>query len=707
MVRKTTWLKLFCLLSGLSVISSSCFNPESFFTSKKNADDINVNNITSNDLAVNDKLNHKDLLASNITSSNFSKYFGLKLIQKADEKIDPNDLVNFKVGGFSADDSNGILSFIVTVERKNSSPIEFKQVSLEINGFLKKKIEREPSQESSSPNSETGEPNDSQASNNEHTDQPVIIHPGESTTETEPTPPSTTVDKDKQPEPSSSSTKLKIFSDQEIYKKIYDRSFSIGFYTRHWLRDPSDPNLPYKQLLYLSNGTGWLLDYQISPQNPDLYRLFIATNLHVAEGLWNRDDYDHPVLDSDIRLKPDTIGFSLGKSEQVNFGPQDSRFSNSSVKYVTYLSNNLFFNSSPNRSSALRVNNQRLSIPETVFTAVDFVNDQQTKNEFSDYWAQQFKGQFVNNRLGDKNLLNSSFPKDPQSRMKIADGYINKGIGLYKDFAVLSFVVNISQKRLTNEPVRSFSSAQTLRKYVLEAVNELNESSKIAKLPGQLNLTNQDVPYVDLDYPSVEANHPNALSIQEIDKAYIAGYPGVGQPGNSRAFSNRWVQNNLNPNPNYQLEPNIKAELVDRYQDLTGLIQSYHNKYYHQYGITQAVLRSSLKPGSSGSVVYSKYGLPFGIFWGGYSGRGDDGTGVFDYLANDTRKQVTVNVRFGSSRTPRQFKINIEPYNLIDGTNKEKYPNQTNSYRQALPGYLEWADDNRFSKDSTFLFSHP
>ncbi|SYV95017.1 Uncharacterised protein, partial [Mycoplasmoides gallisepticum] len=247
---------------------------------------------------------------------------------------------------------------------------------------------------------------------------------------------------------------------------------------------------------------------------------------------------------------------------------------------------------------------------------------------------------------------------------------------------------------LANETAQRYNGSRLLRKYVLEAIHELNESSRLAKLPGQLNLTNQDLPYVDLDYPSIDQNQPNAYSFEEINKAYIAGYPGVEDSSNSSRVNFRWVQNNLNKDPNYQLKPNINSGLVNKTQDITGLIQSYHNKYYHQYGITQEVLRSSLRSGSSGSVVYSKYGLPFGIFWGGYNGgdpqQEENNRGLFDYLANDTKKSLNINVRYSNPNRASRFKINIEPYNLIDGTNKQKYPNQTNSYREALAKYLVW-----------------
>lgn len=726
MAKKTTWLKLFCSLSGLSVIPSSCFNPESFFSFKNESDTIKLSNITSNDLTVSDKLTHNDLLASNITSSNFSQYFELKLVQKADEQQDLNNLVDIKVGGFSADDSNGILSFIVTLEKKNSNPVEFKQVSLEINGFLKKqepvsqpkndtdnvkKPENSNNDESTdtTPPPTSDEPSTDQeknpnSSDESSTDQQKTPNSDESTTDQSSSP--TTVDETKKPEPSSSETKLRVFSDQEIYKKIYDRTFSLEFYTRYTRKNSSNSNI--EQLYYLNNGTGWLLDYQVSPENPDLYRLFLATNLHVAQTLWNKNDFDRPV--TDLESAPETIGFSLGKSDQVEFSAQNSSLNNSVVKYATLLDNTAFYNRVPNRANSWRVSSQRLTIPQTVFAAVDFVNDQQTTQELSSYWANQFKTQFVNNRLDDKNLLEHTYPKDAESRTKIADKYLEQGIGLYKDFAVLSVIVNLSPKMLANESAQRYNASRLLRKYVLEAIHELNESSRLAKLPGQLNLTNLDLPYVDLDYPSIEQNQPNAYSFEEINKAYIAGYPGVENSSNASRVNFRWVQNNLNKDPNYQLKPNINSGLVNKTQDITGLIQYYHNKYYHQYGITQEVLRSSLRSGSSGSVVYSKYGLPFGIFWGGYNGgdpqQEENNRGLFDYLANDTKKSLNINVRYSNPNRASRFKINIEPYNLIDGTNKQKYPNQTNSYREALAKYLVWSQNNNFS-NSTYLFSHP
>ncbi|WP_027121840.1 MIP family Ig-specific serine endopeptidase [[Mycoplasma] imitans] len=684
MLKRSAWFKLFCALSGLSVIASSCGNMKG--SSMNEADAINLSNLTSRDLTVISKEPHDKVLASDINSSNFSNYFDIKLIKQAQQKQDPNTFVDISISDFVADDPNGVLTFSVNLTKKAINPSQTKQITLEIAGFLKKE-ETESTKDSA--NSDTT--NKDAATQNVSTNQQ-----------------NPNTNNSNKPDTSSSGTTLKVFNDQEIYKKIYDRSFSLEFYTHYAYYDKTKSTVD--DLYYVTNGTGWLLDYQVDSNNPNLYRLFLATNLHVAQTLWNNNDFDRPVTDLDP--KPETVGFSLGKSENPLFTAQNSRVNNSPVKYVSILDNQKFYDRLPNKNNVLRVDDRRLNIPKTIFAAVDFVNDQTTKEEFSSYWRDQFKQEFINGTVHDKNILERTYPKDEEERARIADKYIEKGIGLYKDFAVISFVVNISQKWFRGEDIQQYTNgSKLLRKYVLDAIDELKASSEIAKAPGQLNISNPNLPYIDIDYASVKYSRDNALSVDDIGKAYIAGYPGVKDSQQANAKINfRWVQNNINDDPNYQLANNIDSSLIDKTQDFNGLIQPYHNKYYHQYGITQKVERSSLRSGSSGSVVYSKYGLPFGIFWGGYNNISESdpnsNRGLFEYLANDKKILFSLNVNFADTGEQRRYTINVEPYNLIDGTDKTKYPNQTNSYRQSLAKYLASLRNDRFSK-STYLFSNP
>ncbi|MDC4182378.1 MIP family Ig-specific serine endopeptidase [Mycoplasma bradburyae] len=718
MLRKTGWFKLLCGLSAVSVVASSCFDPNKLFFSDKNK--VDVNSITNDDLKIEYKKEHSKIFASQINLDNYQEYFVVKLIKKNDNK-DLTDYVNIDLGDFNADDENGVLSFIVSVSVKNGDPKIKRSYSLEIDGFLKNPRNN----------------NNNNSSNSETTNSPVIIQPNQPKLD-KPIQPEIIPPTESKPEmnndlgndlssgnnsgdnldnsePDSSETsspsnraEVKVFSDNEIYHKIYKRSFSLQFYTRYNFNDPKDQM--NKTLYYVTNGTGWLLDYQKSVLNPNLYRLYVATNLHVAQTLWRANDFDNPI--NDLEKIPETVGFSIGKSDDVSFYPKPTPSFNKPAKYVTLLEDLPFYNKVPDNQNTYRVSSNRLlTIPRTIFAAVDFVRDEQTKRDFSSLWNSQFKGQFINGGLGGQNLLESAYSDNKQDRERLADQFIQKGIGLYKDFAVISFEVNIAQDIDSLNP-RALIGSKLLRKYVLDAVDELNESVKVAKTPGQYNLTNPNLPYVDIDYPSVKTSTDTAISLDDLHKAYIAGYPGIDEVEDNKSVNRfKWVQNNLSKDSESSLSPNISRNLLGRLQTFNGKIQSYHNKYYHQYGLTQEVERSSLQAGSSGSVVYSKYGLPYGIFWGGYNSGSKDGfvaqqeRGVFDYLAQSKKTEFKFNIRFDDSDQPMKYKINIEAYNLIDGTDKTKYPNQTNSYREALRKYL--ATKSHEKTKGTFLFPQP
>ncbi|SYV89704.1 lipoprotein, partial [Metamycoplasma alkalescens] len=100
--------------------------------------------------------------------------------------------------------------------------------------------------------------------------------------------------------------KFKKIDQEVLYSEIYDRSFSIKFGTKT------------KNGEFLSNGsgTGWLLDYHQYTNNPNKYKLFFATNLHVLGHFSNSlDDKLNEDLNYNDPSEDKVVGVAIGKSK--------------------------------------------------------------------------------------------------------------------------------------------------------------------------------------------------------------------------------------------------------------------------------------------------------------------------------------------------------------------------------------------------------
>ncbi|QZX48983.1 MIP family Ig-specific serine endopeptidase [Mycoplasma sp. E35C] len=679
--------KLFCGLTVTAIVSSSCVNLEFLKINKMTALEL-FHKLSKDDLSIQANQDLSDVLATNVSSLNYEKYFKVSINKDYIHSIGSDNQINHRIRNLIQDDTRGELSFTLEFYITNEGSTLTKDFNIELEGFKKEELTNTPTRKEE----DIKKPEETQS--DKGNDVEIMDNQ----------PPKSEV---KNPP-----TTAKVYSDQDIYKKIWKRSFALEFYSRYSYQDK---NTKARVNQYeVNNGTGWLLDYLTYPKKPGIYRVFLATNLHVAQAFKSDRDYITPIKGDNY---PQTIGFSIGKSPDVTFNAKNNTAANKEAQYVTYLEpdHGYFYDSIPNNESHYFLNNifrtSRLGRPQTIFAATDFVNDKKTASEFKDYWETNFYQNYIDGKLKKDELLElSDRNQGIVDRSVDANNFKNKGIGIYKDFAVISFLVDTDTSKIRGNS-REEIGARMISKYILDAIDELKASSEIAKNPIQPNVSNHNLPFVDIDYPSARRNQADKFNIKTLDRGFIAGYPGVRNDTNKIVKETtrfRWVQNNLSLDTTRPLQNNIPNARVLQMQNYNGLYQLFHRRFYHQYGVVQEIERSSLQKGSSGSVVYSKYGLPIGIYWGGYTSdkynsfTNQQQTGLFDYLAQD--KELNFDIQIKENNQTKKFTIHVEPYNLIDGTNKNKYPNQTNSYRHALKEYLKHIEYDKLQGKGSYLF---
>ncbi|QKT05714.1 MIP family Ig-specific serine endopeptidase [Mycoplasma sp. OR1901] len=448
----------------------------------------------------------------------------------------------------------------------------------------------------------------------------------------------------------------------DIYKEIYDRTFSVKFGVN--LEKNND------SFLASSAGTTWLLDYHKEDENK--YKLFFATNLHVIGMLSN-------TLDNSIAETlnyVDERGFeansiSIGKSNVPikDFSPKNNNFPYGGYEdyKATWLTNNEYFTnrekSDEDASRTTKATEGAISKPKLIFAGYDFI-----KHEYIDKYQEDAKRK-TQEKLDS--LANTSYdPDDKSSEVWALNNTLknNKYIPFYTDFAV--FEIDVDFTKMTSNYAEWFKNAiKALDKYIER--NSKNITPNQDKSISKYMLTTD---YITAEKQTGTDNLKNSKNI------YIGGYPAY-----ESSFSS-WSQNN----PVERNSDETWYNRAPKNSEAFGLpSRSYEEKMTNNnfspyttvfgktladfYGFIHSIHFSSLYYGASGSVVYNE----FGQIIGAYSG-------------------VSSKVKYGdlssiSSFTPlllsEDYTLNnntIKAYNLIDGTDKTKYEGQIASYRENL-----------------------
>ncbi|QVK02190.1 hypothetical protein I7636_01125 [Mycoplasma mycoides subsp. capri] len=447
--------------------------------------------------------------------------------------------------------------------------------------------------------------------------------------------------------------KFTTVSAEEIYKELYDRTFSIKFLTK----------LNNGGSLSNGTGTGWLLDYH-KYNNENKYKLFLATNLHVlsefSNSLTEEQNKEFNYYDPSNNK---VIAIGLGKAENVNdFSSKNNKtdFQNKITKY--YLSNQDFKNYSQidysNSNSELST---AISPPKIVFGAVDFMN-RKAVEKYDDAIKQSAEGYY--------NYKKDSLNDD--EKIAWEDYFKTKNIPIMVDFAVFEIDVDLSK------------TDDTLKSWINDAIKGLD--NYLERLKNTNNLPNQDKNISNhlqsKDYISAlftkDNNSNNLYNAKDI---YIAGYP----VNNKTTY---WMKNN--PTERSSDKSDIDWRISKSNKDIFGFANEFESSisivpnfgifdnYWHRvfanfYGYQYNINFSSLYYGASGSLAYNEFGQMIGIYNGVKSNVefGDllQHATIAPFLQSD-------NIKIGDNI--------IYAYNLIDGTDKTRYKYQKSSFRENL-----------------------
>ncbi|WP_258177031.1 MIP family Ig-specific serine endopeptidase [Mycoplasma mycoides] len=460
---------------------------------------------------------------------------------------------------------------------------------------------------------------------------------------------------------------------EEIYKELYDRTFSIKFLTR----------LNNGDSLSNGTGTGWLLDYH-KYNNENKYKLFLATNLHVLSEFSNSlTEEQNKEFNYYEPSNNKVIAIGLGKAENVNdFSSKNNKkdFQNKISKY--YLSNQDFKNYSQidysNSNSELTT---AISEPKIVFGAVDFMNrkavekyDDAIKQSAEEYYKYK------------KDKLNDN------EKIAWEDYFKTKNIPIMVDFAVFEIDVDLNK------------TDNTLKSWINDAIKGLDKY--LERLKNTNNLPNQDKNISNYlqskDYISaLFTKDNNSNNLYNAKNIYIAGYP----VNNKTTY---WMKNNPTERSSDKSDIDWRTSKSNReifgfaneFQSSISIVPNFRifDNYWHRvfatfYGYQYNVNFSSLYYGASGSLAYNEFGQMIGIYNNVRSNVefGDllQHATIAPFLQSD-------NIKIGDNI--------IYAYNLIDGTDKTRYKYQKSSFRENLQKlYPNGFSDN---SKSTKLFDN-
>ncbi|WP_038102026.1 MIP family Ig-specific serine endopeptidase, partial [Ureaplasma diversum] len=439
-----------------------------------------------------------------------------------------------------------------------------------------------------------------------------------------------------------------LLDEKTIYNKLKDRTFALGFNSNDQYY--TNPNTGQHYTIYsYPMGTAWLLDYawKNNDKNSKEVMLYLATNVHVYRRAFNTLDQKYKekfpeYFTQDAQKNAKVQSFVLGvpkKDASVepinNF--KEYGFNNRALYFINEnVSDNVFLYINYKKAPKVFEN------PKTVFAALNIFDDKTNKE-----WI-------------DKALIK---PTKEYNRVHLG-----------KDFAVFGVKVNLEElEKLTKPEVNEWPEFMQLKEHITKAMASIDNDIKRYSKNKYPNHDQSRVPYATFDYPSLYREPENInkqafnldkyITSPNTDKMYVVGFPGTNH------FQTLWRNNpkDLNTPKNWL-----------NYHSFTNLFTS--ENVFDQfsasapfgYGVT--MINSSLYNGASGSLVANEYGIPVGIFHATNSRQAYD-------ISKNGHYVPFVQIANSSVYGPA--------HNLIDGSDKTKFPKQVKSYRQNLKALSE------------------
>ncbi|MFV8400996.1 MIP family Ig-specific serine endopeptidase [Mycoplasma sp. 2634B] len=400
-------------------------------------------------------------------------------------------------------------------------------------------------------------------------------------------------------------------------------------------------------------GTIWLLDYHKESNNK--YKLFFATNYHVAVELYSDKDFD--------------------------FNAQPNR-----TKKITNIRLGAVKNWTNQRLEYNYKSLERTMWPKNLFLGHNFM-DQEVSKLYNGRYYTEFS------------VIEFDYDIEQFNQLPALDPNLSEG-----------------ERRVRIEQLKQMRKANSALSLQLNlAIEELNSSIDKFK-QGNYAMQNSTLPYAGVDYGSVTLFINNVLGIEEDDTIklpntinkinkvsndiekyfgnsklqsqpqwdFFAGYPFVNRSRNQLLYN---VQNSM-LGSSQGLMPDIDKNYWRTIDWYNGSAIADHGAEFNNeprskfYGLAyENLVPNDVIGGASGSLVVNESNLPIGLLFG-HSGKQPliNNKNVSVSLEKALTVGYALNMPFYSS------KINgyVQPYNIIDGSDKDKYPHQVNSYRETL-----------------------
>lgn len=477
------------------------------------------------------------------------------------------------------------------------------------------------------------------------------------------------------PYPSESGEK----SVKQIYHNLLDRHF--GLITEY----KNGPN---------SGGTLWLLDYKkLGTEQEQKYKLFFGTNYHVAVDLYRDDDQDiykqdkrvstNPLLTSaitfDVSWDQNPNVRSLVESQKYKRGYRNKRYARRFFKAnqgfkIVFLGQNFMdrdaqpYDEKTNYYSDFTVLELEVDLSKGISDA-DMVyrtpadNPSARKVELENAnleWA--LISRHIQNSIKALDDSIKQFVGKPKDQLWLTDGSIPYATVNYQTFRHIKekfllskdsdtgYMIPITEPSLTiNNPKRANELSETLK-------NTVGDSNYYTKT----QLFNAGFPYIVASQETrTSTNLPEYTyntKVKDLPKSFPAAARDivlVDYEYNGKAIADHGTEFNL-----------------------AGK-SLFYGVSYQQYTVTKPI------GGISGSLTVDQNGLPIGLLWGNIAvSAGIDDKGQWAQYYQVQYAPFVQNLEFTTTHNSK--KTTVYPYNLIDGTDKTKYPKQVHSYRERL-----------------------
>ncbi|MFV8480521.1 MIP family Ig-specific serine endopeptidase [Mycoplasma sp. AA7A] len=399
-------------------------------------------------------------------------------------------------------------------------------------------------------------------------------------------------------------------------------------------------------------GTIWLLDYH--KESDTKYKLFFATNYHVAAELYSDKDF---TFNAQPNRKKSITNIRLGAID--NWTNKKRKYSYKQLNYEMW--------------------------PKNLFLAHNFM-DQKVSALYQGRYYTEFSVIEFDYDIAKFNALPTIDPK-----------------------------LNDNEKRVRIEELKQIKSDNNvLTKKLNNAIKELDLSIEKFK-SGSYPMQNSTLPYAGMDYGSVALFAHNVLgtkdgiiqqpnTINKINKVsndiekyfgnvklqkqptwdYFAGYPFVNASRNQLLYN--VVPSMLGSSTG--LVHNIDQNFWRTIDWYNGNVIADHGAEFNNeprsrfYGLAyENLVPCDIIGGASGSLVVNDSNLPVGLLFGH-----NHKQPLIDKENAQVQLEKALTVGYALNMPFYSSNINgyVQPYNVIDGTDKTKYSHQVNSYRETL-----------------------